>query len=284
MVHAVATSGVTMSADFPELLRRFDSWMQARGWAATTRRKYRYELLCFVDWCALHSLELETISEDGVLMFLAALPARGSKRGDASRAVKAFYRWAAGRLRIDNPSSDVVIPRSKAAPAPVLGCVDERLLLRAAFVQEPRRGWAIVLALATGARVASLTAIRPEHVHLFDPTGPWLWFATAKGDRPYALPLNRRGAIAAAHLLALGHDPILGVGSARFRQWVHAAEQSAGLERVWPHLFRHTFATKVAAAGDVEAWRRAMNHSDLSQWSRYVAGSDQQLRAATSGA
>ena len=113
---------------------------------------------------------------------------------------------------------------------------------------------------------------------------PWVWFDETKGDRPTPQPLNRRGAIAARELATLGHDPILGVGAAQFRQWVHAAEQQAGLERVWPHLFRHTFATKVAAAGDAEAWRRAMGHADLSQWPRYVASSDEAVRRAVNGA
>jgi hypothetical protein len=38
----------------------------------------------------------------------------------------------------------------------------------------------------------------------------------------------------------------------------------------------------VAAKGDPEAWRQAMNHADLSQWARYVAASDERLRAAVS--
>jgi len=73
---------------------------------------------------------------------------------------------------------------------------------------------------------------------------------------------------------------LLGVGAERFRQWVHAAEQEAGLGRVWPHLLRHAASTRVARRADPETWRRFMNHADLSQWARYVAGTDERVRRA----
>jgi integrase len=63
-------------------------------------------------------------------------------------------------------------------------------------------------------------------------------------------------------------------------QWVHAAEQEAGLGRVWPHLLRHAASTRVARSSDPETWRRFMNHADLSQWARYVAGTDERVRRA----
>jgi len=94
--------------------------------------------------------------------------------------------------------------------------------------------------------------------------------------------------IAARHLLGCDFDArnigakvtLIGVGAERFRQWVHAAEQDAGLGRVWPHLLRHAASTRVARSTDPETWRRFMNHADLSQWPRYVAGTDERLRQA----
>lgn len=263
---------------FAQVLRRFDTWMQLQGWSDVTRHKYRYEVICFAaDYLWLEPKHVDEVTSTDVLVYVGGLARQGSKRGDALRALKALYRFEA--LDTD-PTEGLKIPRPKFTPAPELDQDMTRRLLAAAFHQEPRRGWAILLCLATGARVSSLVAVRPIHLHLRDPNGPWLYFAVTKGDRPYSLPLSHRGAVAATHLLALGHDPLLGVGAARFRQWVHAAEQSAGLDRVWPHLLRHTFASQVARSGDVESWRRAMNHADLSQWPRYVHASDKRLRDA----
>ena len=69
-----------------------------------------------------------------------------------------------------------------------------------------RRGWAMMLALETGARVTSLASVRREDVHVDDPNGPWIYFATTKFDKPYELPLTRAGAIACRHLL-VGEGP-----------------------------------------------------------------------------
>lgn len=271
-----------MAHIFPGMLARFDAWMTVKGWSDATRHTYRYELVCFVvDYLALQTPRpITEATEADLHAYVASLPAHGSKRGDAMRALKAFYGgWAHGRIREDDPTRDLRIPRPKLVPAPTLTPDSQRRLVAAAFRKEPRRGWSIVLALETGARVSSLVDVRREDVHT-----DWVWFRTAKGDRPYRLPLTRSARLACAHLLADGHDPLVGVGAARFRQWVHEAEQTAGLERVWPHLLRHEFSRRLAAAGDPEAWRIGMNHADMSQWPRYNAEhTDERLRRALAG-
>jgi site-specific recombinase XerD len=267
--------------DFASIFAAFAAFMIVSGLAETTRHKYRYELLCFiVDHAYLNGIDPIHATEQDLTRYVVSLPAQGCKRGDASRALKAFYSWLDGRYRTGDPSVELKVPRERSTPAPELSDEATHRLLTAAFRQEQRRGWSMMLALETGARVSSLVAVRREDVHLEDASGPWLWFRNAKGSRPYAVPLSARGRVAVRHLLDGGHDPIVGVGAARFRQWVHAAEEAAHLDRVWPHLLRHTFASKVARSGDVEAWRRLMNHADLSQWPRYVRASDERLRSA----
>ncbi len=300
---------------FPALLRRFDQHLDVLGRADSTRRKYRYELLCWwVDYLFPSELELGDVRSGHVEDYLGSLPRNGSKRGDALRALRCFYRWAAleGEISRD-PAAHLPVPRPKIGPAPDLSDRDLRRLLRAAFRREPRRGWAILLCYVTGARVGSLVKVRPCDVHL----GPdaRIDLLEAKGGKPYSVPLERAGVIAARHLLRsgggfhpglvhplhpgdIGLEPtagfhqelvapaastkhtLLGVGAERFRQWVHAAEQEAGLGRVWPHLLRHAFLTRVAHAEGVspEEVRKLANWADLSQWPRYVACRDEALR------
>jgi len=272
--------------DFPPALRAFDVHLQAIGRAEHTRSTYRYELTRFwCDWCVPRGTDVMDIPQAEIEGYLASLPIRGSKRGDSSRALKAFYGWLAPRLGVPNPTAEVKIPRSRMGPAPSISQTDVRRLLRAAFGRDARRGWAIMLCLATGARIGSLAAVMPVDV---DIDREWITFTVTKGDRPYGLPLNRQGVVAATHLLAgmksgmksPGESTLIGVGAPGFRAWVHTAERDAGLGRIWPHLLRHEFSNRVAAHGDPEAWRRAMNHADLSQWARYVAVNDERLRAA----
>jgi integrase/recombinase XerD len=234
--------------------------------------------------------EVADVRPGHVEEYVGTLPRQGSKRGDAIRALRAFFAWAVLEGEVDrDPAAHVPVPRPKVPPAPDLSDDDLRRLLRAAFRREPRRGWAILLCYVTGARVGSLVKVRPSDVHL----GPdaRIDLLEAKGGKPYSVPLERAGVIAARHLqgynesgLPLHPSPegarLVGVGAERFRQWVHAAEQEAGLGRVWPHLLRHAASTRVARSSDPETWRRFMNHADLSQWARYVAGTDERVRAA----
>ena len=267
---------------FPAVLRRFDRHLDVLGRAASTRRQYRYELTCWwVDYLCDAGLELADIRPAHVEEYLGGLPRQGSKRTDAIRALRAFFAWAHVEGEVDrNPIAHIPVPRPKVGPAPDITDDELRRLLRAAFHRERRRGWAILLCYVTGARVGSLVAVRPCDVHL----GPdaRLDLLEAKGGKPYSVPLERAGAIAARNLglSQVSGDRLIGVGAERFRQWVHAAEQEAGLGRVWPHLLRHAASTRVARSADPETWRRFMNHADLSQWSRYVAGTDERVRAA----
>lgn len=267
---------------FPAVLHRFDRHLDVLGRADATRRQYRYELTCWwIDYLFTAELDLADVRTRHVEEYLGTLPRNGSKRGDAIRALRAFFAWAVVEGEVDrDPAAHVPIPRPKIAPAPDLSDDDLRRLLRAAFRREPRRGWAILLCYVTGARVGSLVAARPCDVHLG--ADARIDLLEAKGGKPYSVPLERAGVLAATQLqrsTTVG-DRLIGVGAERFRQWVHAAEQEAGLGRVWPHLLRHAASTRVARSSDPETWRRFMNHADLSQWARYVAGTDERLRAA----
>ena len=268
---------------FPGTLRSFDRHLAVLGRADRTRAKYRYELTRW--WCDYlydRDLCLCQVRSTHVDEYLAPFRAKqGGKFGDAARAIKAYFRFAAGD-RLADPSRHVKIPRPRLAPAPRLPEGDLRDLLRAAFAREDRRGWAIMLCYATGSRVGAFAAVRREDV---DFEGGRIWFLEAKGGTAYWVPLGRKGRAAAVHLVALGLPTLVGVGPAQFRNWVHAAEQDAGLPRVWPHLLRHTFATRVAhASADPDVVRRLMNWKDLSQWPRYVGADAERMREAADGA
>ena len=282
---ALLPAALLLVESFPETLRRFERHLDVLGRSPATRRKYRYELLCWwTDHLFPAELELADVRPTDIESYLAALPRNGSKRGDAIRALRSFLEWAHVEGEIDrNPVAHVPVPRPRCGPAPDLSEDDLRRLLRAAFRRERRRGWAILLCYVTGARVGALVRCTTHDVHLGDEAR--IDFLQAKGGRPYSVPLERAGAIAARHLLEAftisdKREALIGVGAERFRQWVHAAEQEAGLGRVWPHLLRHAASTRVARKTDPETWRRFMNHADLSQWSRYVAGDDDRVRSA----
>jgi integrase len=191
---------------FPAVLRRFDRHLDVLGRADTTRRKYRYELVrWWTDYLFPSEVEVVDVRPGHVEEYLGQLPRQGSKRGDAIRALRAFFAWAVVEGEVDrDPAAHIPIPRPRTGPAPDLSDDDLRRLLRAAFRREPRRGWAILLCYVTGARVGSLVKVRPSDVHL----GPdaRIDLLEAKGGKPYSVPLERAGVIAAGHLFASEHN------------------------------------------------------------------------------
>lgn len=268
---------VTIDPDIAGVLRAWDAAMEMRGLASTTRATYRYELLRFyVDFAALASHALSTMTADDLASYILGLPVNGSKRGDAIRALKAFFSWAAMNIREDDPAGAFKVRRVHPPRAPDLTDEEVHRLVRAAFHRSPRRGWAIVLCLATGARIGSLVAAKAEDVH-----DGYIWFRQAKGDRPYEVPLTREGQIACAQLAALGGSTLLGVSAQSFRTWVHQAGTDAGIpQRVWPHLLRHVTLTRVARVTDPATVARIANWADLSQFTRYIAVDEEAKRAS----
>lgn len=270
-----------MPAHSAEALARFDAYLDAKSISPRTRRMYRYELIClWTDFLFDRGHGFAEMTEAEVDAYLSGLPRNGSKRGDAIRSLKSFYGWATGRLRPDNPTLHLKVPRPSLEPAPALSEAELRSLLRAAFRREPRRGWAILLCYATASRVGALVNVRASDIDL---DAGLVRFRVTKGSRPYDVPLSRMSRVAAEHLIAAdGQGTLLGVGSERFRQWLEMASREAGIRKVNPHLLRHTFLTRLAHAGntDPDVVRRVANWADLSQYPRYVRPNERKMRRA----
>ena len=263
--------------DFPKRLRAWSAHLEVgEGASLRTIRKYRYLLLRFYAETLLDPTG-PGLTEDEIVSYIASLPKNGTLRAEMLRALKSYSRWAAGRRRDDDPTIRLKIPRPVRRPVGLIPIGAVRLLLRAAFRTEPRRGWALLLAASTGARCGSLVALRASDVR-----DGLIWFSEAKGGRSYSVPLNHAARISVDHLSQEGHDTLLGVGGERVRQWMREAASNAGVGDVlWhPHQLRHYYGTRLARLTDPDTWRRLMGHADLSQMPLYVAADEPRMRAA----
>ena len=266
--------------DFPSRLRAFDEHMQVSGMAERTRSDYRYRLVRFYADTATDPTSA-SLHEDDIVSYLVSLPPKGATRGMVLRALKCYCRWAHGRRGLGDPTVHLKIPHRTQAPAELIPTQAVRALLRAAFRREARRGWVLLLAAATGARIGSLVQIRAADV-----VDHSLHLRVAKAGRSYTVPLSRPALIATVHLGHLdGSGRLVGVTDERVRQWMREAARDAGVDDVlWhPHQLRHHFATRLARVTDPDTWRRLMGHADLSQYARYVARDDERLREAVEG-
>lgn len=138
---------------------------------------------------------------------------------------------------------------------------------------------------ATGARESSLAAVSVDDV---DFRHGVIHFRQAKGDRPYSVPLGRRGRRAASWLTAdaerNGRSLLVGIQARTFWEWASEAGTDAGV-KCYPHLLRHTFGTRLVEKTGMDelTWIQLMNHADGSQLKRYAGAQPERLRAAMAG-
>ena len=267
-----------------ELIAEWQAFLDASGAVkAETRRNYRRTITNFL---ADILKPLTDVTEADVVGYIAHMASKGPMRGLTLRAFHSFYKWAEERDICPSPVKHLKIPRDKYGPAAYLSDADLARLLTAADEVDPRARWAFQLMYATGARLASLCAVTPEDIQ-----DGLIYFRETKHDKPYTVPLGSKGQEAVEHLIGLlDYKPrqvgsrqrtLVGVGPGAVWEWTNLAAKAIGV-RVYPHLLRHTFATKLArnpAVSQVE-WVELMNHRDGSQLRRYASASAEGLRSA----
>lgn len=267
------------------ILSAWQTYLEVAGVCnENTRRQYRRAALAVM---ADTFRDLRGFTEDDVVTYLATLPAQGQMRGMVLRALKSFYDWAAARGLCENPTTRLRVKKPKLGPAPTLTPEELERLFTAAEDVDPRARAAMELMYSTGARISSLIAVEFDDVTLGP--NPFITFRTAKGDRPYGVPLGHRGEKAARELLRLRDyvprrgkrsPTLVGVGAERFRQWCSAAGAASGI-KINPHLLRHVFVSRLAEANvDVRTVMELANWADPSQFRRYAAPSDLNLKSA----
>ena len=261
-----------------ERLKAWSQWLEATGKRPKTIKQYRYWLLRFA---ADTLTDPWDVTEDELVTYIAEMPKTGNTRRSFLAAMHSYWTWAAPKAGRD-PTARLHIKREKDPKAPHISPAVFRDILREAFKREQRRGWALLLMWATGMRIGSLVAVKPEDVNLYENR---LQVREAKGGHSYELPLEKLAASAATWLvndtLGQGRETLVGVGEEQVRNWLREARIAAGVpDRVWPHLLRHSFATELAKVADPDVWRVAMNHADLSQFARYTHTDAERIREA----
>lgn len=180
------------------------------------------------------------------------------------RALQQFWKWALDEEEIDrSPMERMRPPRVPESPVPVVSVEDFRRLLKAAAGRDlaDRRDTAILLLLFdTGVRRGELVGLQVDDLELRDQVVQ----VTGKGGRRRVVRFGTRTAVALDRYQRLrrGHphadSPALWIGqhgpltASGLAQLIARRCKAAGLDRLHPHQFRHTFAHEWLASGGQE--------------------------------
>lgn len=287
MTPATLQASAAPLADLVGFMNLLEAWyvhLGATGKVDRTRDTYTYAVVKFFSEVRVAP---EQLTEDDVARWVDRKRGQPQWVKQVLKAIRSFYAWLRRRGHVDhNPAEELRAPRQADPDPDALDADEFYRATYAAACRGPRRAWAVVLLLETGARIGSMAAVRPEDVP--SGVGEDLRFRVAKNDRPYSVPLSPLGFVAAQELLGL-YEPnsrgtLLGVTSKTLWSWYHKAAVDAGLpsRRRRPHVLRDTFLTNLVERGvPIDVVVKLANHADPSTTlKRYVLTRRHRVRDA----
>jgi site-specific recombinase XerD len=178
------------------------------------------------------------------------------------RNLRPFFAWWAKEEGQPNPFTDADVPGVPEAEVPVLADDDVRALLDACSGRgfTERRDTALILVLYdTGARLGEIVGMgadawdrRADHLRLDGKTGPRVVAVGPKTGEALARYSRVRAQHTHAAADAFWLAPRGALRDSGVAQVLARRSAQAGIPRVNPHRFRHTWAHRFRAAGGSE--------------------------------
>jgi site-specific recombinase XerD len=247
------------------------SWrlaLKAEGKSAATIDGYSRSVRLFRDWLVTEGrpTEIEDVTTDDIRGFLAysAETRKPSTALTRYKGVRLLFKFAVRDSHIDaNPMATVDPPALVEQPPDVLTGDELKALLKACEGDRfaDRRDNALIrLLIDTGMRRGEAAGLTVDDIDLEE----GIAFVLGKGGRNRACPFGARTGRAIDRYLLLrdrhdyAHTSALFLGNRgplhgdALRRIVVARGEAAGIESLFPHRLRHTFAHHWLAAGGSE--------------------------------
>lgn len=258
-------NGLTIDAAVPSYARH----LRAANRSPHTIKTYLNALRGLVRFLGANGMPmaLGAIRREHLEAYIVALQDEGKKPATVSlayRSLQPFWNWAVAEDEVpSSPMERMTRPIVPETPPPVLTPEQLQALLRACGGSsfEARRDTAIVrILLDTGMRRGELAGLKVEDID-FDHD---VAIVLGKGRRPRSCPFGSKSASAldrylrvrARHSQAQLPNLWLGLKGALtdngVLQMIRRRGQEAGLPKLHPHLFRHTYAHMWLADGGNE--------------------------------
>ena len=271
------------------LVERFlDHLRLERRLSIHTITSYRRDLACLTEYCNANDvLRWQDLKSHHVRGFAASSHAAGLSPRSIQRrlsGIRGFMNYLIREGDIArNPATDISAPQV-ARKLPNTLDVDQMARLLQIQGDDPvtvRDRAMLELLYSSGLRLAELVNLNPEDVDLDDA----MIRVTGKGDKTRLIPIGRMARTAVNQWLRIRSELVVGEEKALFvgvrgrrisprtvQNRVHHWALKAGIpQRVYPHLFRHSFATHLMESSrDLRAVQELLGHADISTTQIYT--------------
>lgn len=299
----IARTAVPDATPAPDLLTNLETFrlaLEARNRSPMTIKTYGEAVTLFDGWLARegHPRALKAITASHVEGFIASLGAAGQKsttQANRYRSLQQFMAFAVEDDQIQvSPMARTKPPKMVIPLIPVFSEDEVRAVSRACEGRgmEALRDTAVLrLFYDTGLRRSELAGLRVADVDFRARTVRVM----GKGARPREVPFGARTGLALSRYIRERHNhrdaetPWLWLGRGRtgrvtasgIEQISRRRTEAAGLGRISPHKWRHTFAHQwLAGGGSENGLMRIAGWETRQMLGRYAAsGADERARA-----
>lgn len=276
---------------YENLLEGFSSYLALeKNLSINTKLSYVRDVKKFLDYCDKNNINFAVIKPSDLENYLFHLKQNGYKINSIFRktqSIKAFYKYLLIDSRItENPLSSFRSPRPDRKLPEFLSIEDiERILsvFNGDRFNNIRTFAIIELLYSTGMRVSELTNLVLESINLTQ-----LWIRViGKGNKERIIPINEN----AANILKIYlYERDLHFSNRQVQSYLFLNKSGKKISRIqiwkdikkiskkaqiskniYPHLFRHTFATHLLNGGaDLKSISEMLGHSSLSTTQIYT--------------
>ena len=257
-----------------------------KKFSPNTIKAYRQDIDQFM---IFFNYEYHDLSRDKIRDFLSNLYLSTTNRSTVSRkiyAIRSFFQYLIRQGRLEkNPMDLISIPKADKKLPEIL-TEDEMIRfldeLPGGSLSEIRNKALIELFYASGLRLSELTNLKKENVNFRER----LLRVLGKGNKERIVPFNRKAGEVLKEYIALSDAEFKKSNEYIFLNYRGKKISERGVEKivkevfkrisdsgknVYPHLFRHSFATHLLQRGvDLRMIQELLGHSNLSTTEKYT--------------